>query len=94
MEVEPLKEGPTVHVYQGREKANDYHAAVMAVEEGTISPGGAADRLGCSRQYVHKLINLGKLETWVYYERRGTRATGIDIAYRDVLKYLEERKAG
>ena len=35
------------------------------------SPGGAAARLGCTRQYVHKLIDQGELDAVRVVNKKG-----------------------
>lgn len=83
-----------VRVFVGRERFRDYLEAVQAVEGGTISPGGAAQRLHCSRQFVHKLCSRGRLRAWMFYEAGHDRADYVEIAAVDVEAYAEKYGKG
>lgn len=72
-----------VHRYCGRERFQEYLAAVQAAAP-TVSPGGVADRLRITRQYAHDLIDAGRFEAYVFCDREGARSSYIEVCVRDV----------
>lgn len=83
-----------VHVYIGRQRFNEYLDTIRQVEGGTLSPGGAASMLRCSRQFIHKLLKQGKLEAWLYYEEGHKRPDYGEIAVRDLEAYAAKYGRG
>jgi hypothetical protein len=77
---------PYGHVYSGRERFKDWLKDVAEVPGGTISPGGAVQMMGCSRQNVHRLMREGKIECWTYCERG--RAHYVEISITSVRAYM------
>lgn len=67
----------------------------------SLSPGGAAGRLGITRQAVHKLINRGKLKTWIVYDEEARKFEGLGkqpciilISKEDIEKWLDHSRDG
>lgn len=64
----------------------------------TVSPGGAASRLGITRQGVYQLIKRGKLRAWLVYDEEaggcydvpGNRASFVYISTEDIERYMSE----
>lgn len=69
----------------------------------SVSPGGAAARLGVSRQAVYDLIKRGKLRAWFVYDAEigscydvpGNTASYVYISHDDIEQRIAESpKAG
>jgi excisionase family DNA binding protein len=56
------------------------------------SPGGAAARLGCTRQYVHKLIDEGELDA-IRVVKKGGGLVAICVNEKKLKLLVEARKA-
>ena len=58
-----------------------------------VSPGGAANLLGVTRQRLHQMIAQGLFRAWYLYEKEYDRvlkrATCIYISKEDLQAYLE-----
>jgi hypothetical protein len=87
-----------VEEFEGPEGLRKYHEAVLKVQGGTISPGGASLTLHVSRQFVHQLVDAGRLRAWVYLEKPNLlqrvvegssekRVAYMEVAAADVVKY-------
>lgn len=64
------------------------------VEGGCVSPGGASNMLGISRQAVIDAVNRGDLEAWVHFKNKGGRAGYFAISVRSILAYDPQGKPG
>lgn len=69
----------------------------------SVSPGGAAVRLGVGRQRVYDLIEAGRLRAWMVYDCEvcgcydvpGNRASYVYVSASDVEAYrVSPRKVG
>lgn len=69
----------------------------------TVSPGGAAARLGVGRQRIYDLVKQGRLRAWMVYDCEtggcfdvpGNRASYVFVSYPDVESYsATPRRAG
>lgn len=69
----------------------------------SVSPGGAASRLGVGRQRVYNLIGEGRLRAWMVYDCEvggcfdvpGNRASYVYVSAADVEAYgASPRKVG
>jgi hypothetical protein len=67
----------------------------------SVSPGGAASRLGVSRQRVYDMIKQGHLRAWMIYDCEvggcydvpGNRASFIFVSSPDIEAYLSVPKS-
>jgi len=60
--------GPKVTPFHSFQDFLDYCDRNPAARN-SVSPGGAASALGCSRAYVYKMANRGHLRAWTVYEQ-------------------------
>jgi hypothetical protein len=66
----------------------------------SVSPGGAASRLGITRQGVYNLIKRGKLRAWFVYDEEvggaydvpGNSASYVFVSMEDIDRRLSEPK--
>jgi hypothetical protein len=64
----------------------------------SVSPGGAANRLGVTRQAIHNMMKRGKVRAWIVYDKDISRANGywitrpstILIPNEDIERYKAE----
>lgn len=77
-------------VYIGRERQADFWRDVGAIEGGGCSPGKAADMLGCSRQYVEKMILKGRVRAYIFKFRAAERASYVVIPFSDIEEYARK----
>lgn len=82
-------EGVRIRMYIGREREAQFWQDVQAIGEATLSPGGVAGRLQCSRQYVAKLLQKGELRAWMFKVKEGGRVTYCLIPLSDVEAYAK-----
>jgi hypothetical protein len=85
------------------QSCDEFQAYVQAghIEAIGISPGGAAWRLGVTRQRVYEMINQGHLRAWFVYDCEvgaccdvpGNKASYVYISADDVDAYLQAPKS-
>lgn len=93
--------GPLVKSFQSVKEFVDYCKEHPEAER-SVSPGGAAAIIDCSRQYVYSLVQRGKLRAWTIYEKNvgpagyqgpnntppNEKATFVYISSDDCKKYV------
>jgi hypothetical protein len=93
---------PTVKKFGSMREFNAYWDDHPEVAD-TVSPGGAAARLGVGRQRVYDLIAAGKLRAWLVYDCEvggcydvpGNRASYVFVYHPDIEAYAaSSRKPG
>lgn len=100
--------GPLVKNFQSVSAFMDY-CDEHPEARNSVSPGGAAAIIDCSRPYVYSLVQRGKLRAWTIYERDlgpagyqgpdntppNEKATYVYISFEDCQRYvLNPRQKG
>lgn len=75
-----------IYIYTGKQK-QQYFSDLLQVEGGTISPGGAAQMLGVTRQRASQLPESQEIRAWAYYPEFSRHAALLEISVRDILAY-------
>lgn len=79
-----------VHEFKGRATWRAFLETLVVAdnEGGTISPGGAAQMLGITRQRVHDIVNeRPDVRAWAYYTDRDNKARVFEISVPDILRW-------
>lgn len=76
--------------FRGRAKWREFLEVMRVADDqgGTISPGGASQMLGITRQRVHEVVNeRPDVRAWAYYSERDRTARNFEISVPDLLKW-------
>lgn len=95
--------GPLVKSFQSVSDFVDY-CREHPEAQNSVSPGGAAAIIKCSRQYVYKLAQSGRLRAWTVYEKQSAgyqgpnrtppyeKATFVYVSAEDCETYVNSPK--
>ena len=79
--------GVNVKVYMGRDREEAFWNDVREYNEPMLSPGGVAQRLHCTRQFVSSLVKKGQLKALAFYLKEGSKPAYMMIPLSDVERY-------
>ena len=74
--------GVNVKVYMGRDREEAFWNDVREYNEPMLSPGGVAQRLHCTRQFVSSLVKKGQLKALAFYLKEGSKPAYITSTFR------------
>ena len=97
--------GPLVRSFSSMKDFLDY-ARDHPEAENSVSPGGAAEALGCDRPYIYRLVSKGKLRAWTIYDKQAgsagyqgigntppnEKASYVMISFDDIQEYISSPK--